>query len=48
MRQFIGCDQHKLYAVFGAMDEAGQAGEAVRVMHDRSAIQNSWPNGRPV
>ena len=39
MGQFIGCDQHKLYSVFVAMDEAGQVGEAVRVMHDRSAMQ---------
>jgi len=35
MEQFIGCDAHKKFSVFGAVNEKGQAGEALRVMHDR-------------
>jgi transposase len=35
MRQFIGCDAHKKFSVFVAVNEKGQAGEAVRVVHDR-------------
>jgi len=35
MEQFIGCDAHKKYSVFVTMDEKGQAGEAMRVAHDR-------------
>jgi transposase len=35
MEQFIGCDAHKKYSVFVAVNEAGRAGEAVRVLHDR-------------
>lgn len=34
MRQFIGCDQHKEYSVFVAMNELGECGEPVRVQHD--------------
>jgi hypothetical protein len=34
MEQFIGCDAHKKFSVFVAVNEKGQAGEAVRVIHD--------------
>jgi len=34
MEQFIGCDAHKKFSVFVAVNEKGQAGEALR----RSAI----------
>src|SRR5580700_3981464 len=30
----IGCDAHKKYSVFVAVNEKGQAGEALRVAHD--------------
>jgi transposase len=36
MQQFIGCDAHKKFSVFVAVNENGQAGEAIRVEHDRS------------
>src|SRR5579871_3228794 len=35
MEQFIGCDAHKKFSVFVAVNERGQAGEALRVAHDR-------------
>ena len=35
MQQFIGCDAHKKFSVFVAVNEKGQAGEAFRVLHDR-------------
>ena len=35
MEQFIGCDAHKKFSVFVAVNEKGQAGEALRVPHDR-------------
>src|ERR1700722_17101919 len=35
MKQFIGCDAHKKFSVFVAVNEKGHAGEAVRVAHDR-------------
>jgi transposase len=35
MEQFIGCDAHKKFSVFVAVDEKGRAGEAIRVTHDR-------------
>ena len=35
MEQFIGCDAHKKFSVFVAVNEKGQAGEAARVVHDR-------------
>jgi len=28
MKQFIGCDSHKKYSVFVAMNEFGEVGEA--------------------
>src|SRR5712691_10193226 len=35
MEQFIGCDAHKRFSVFVAVNEKGQSGEALRVAHDR-------------
>jgi hypothetical protein len=35
MEQFIGCDAHKKFSVFVAVNKKGQAGEALRVAHDR-------------
>jgi transposase len=35
MEQFIGCDAHKKFSVFVAVNEKGRAGEATRVAHDR-------------
>jgi hypothetical protein len=35
MEQFIGCDAHKKFSVFVAVNEKGQAGEALRMAHDR-------------
>ena len=35
MEHFIGCDAHKKFSVFVAVNEEGQAGEALRVAHDR-------------
>src|ERR1700733_2669502 len=35
MEQFIGCDAHKKFSVFVAVNERGQAGEAFRVNHER-------------
>ena len=39
MEQFIGCDAHKKFSVFVAVNEKGQAGEAVRVPHDRQVYR---------
>ena len=38
MEQFIGCDAHKKFSVFVAVNEKGQAGEALRVNHERPAV----------
>jgi transposase len=35
MEQFIGCDAHKKYSVFVAVNERGEASQQVRVGHDR-------------
>jgi len=35
MEQFIGCDAHKKFSVFVAVNVKGQASEALRVTHDR-------------
>src|SRR5580704_14164840 len=40
MEQFIGCDAHKKFSVFVAVNEKGHAGEAVRVMHDRQVYRD--------
>jgi transposase len=35
MEQFIGCDAHKKYSVFVAVNERGEASPAIRVEHER-------------
>ena len=35
MERFMGCDAHKKFSVFVAVNEKGQASEAERVPHDR-------------
>ena len=39
MEHFIGCDAHKNFSVFVAVNEQGNAGEAVRVAHERQLYQ---------
>jgi len=43
MEQFIGCDAHKKFSVFVAVNEKGHAGEALRVAHDSSTIRPKSP-----
>jgi transposase len=38
MKQYIGCDAHKKYSVFVAMDEAGHMERAHRVEHTRQSL----------
>jgi len=40
MEQFIGCDAHKKYSVFVAVNERGEASQAVRVGHERQLYRN--------
>ncbi len=40
MEHFIGCDAHKKFSVFVAVNEKGQAGEAFRVAHDRQLYRD--------
>jgi len=35
LEQFIGCNAHKKFSLFVAVNEKGHAGEALRVAHDR-------------
>lgn len=42
MEQFIGCDAHKKFSVFVAVNEKGHAGEALRVSYDRQPYRGSW------
>jgi len=39
MEQFIGCDAHKKFSVFVAVNEKGHADEALRVAHDRALFR---------
>ena len=39
MEQFIGCDAHKKFSVFVAMNERGEYGRAIRVDHDRERFR---------
>lgn len=51
MKQFIGCDMHKKFSLFVALNEQGEASRAVRVEHDRAAMQSflrQWPHKTPV
>jgi hypothetical protein len=44
MEQFIGCGAHKKFSVFVAVNEKGQAGEALLVAHDRKLTGSFWVN----
>ena len=51
MKQYIGCDGHKQYSVFVAVDEAGRASPAQRVKHERTEFQDylrALPPGSPI
>jgi transposase len=51
MKQYIGCDGHKQYSVFVAMDESGKASPSQRVQHERTEFQDflrSLPPGSPI
>ncbi len=39
MEQFIGCDAHKKFSVFVAVDEKGRASKPVRVEHERETYR---------
>jgi transposase len=39
MKQFIGCDAHKKFSLFVAMNENGEYGRAIRVGHDREVFR---------
>jgi hypothetical protein len=39
MEQFIGCDAHKKFSVFIAMNSEGEYGRAIRVGHDREQMR---------
>ena len=39
MKQFIGCDAHKKFSLFVAMNEEGEYGRAMRVGHDREVFR---------
>ena len=39
MEQFIGCDAHKNFSVFVAVNEKGHAGQAMRVTHERTVFR---------
>ncbi len=41
MEQFIGCDAHKKFSVFVAVNEKGQACEAQHVAGHRGSAQGS-------
>jgi transposase len=38
MKQFIGCDSHRRYSVFVAMDERGKTSAPVRIEHEAEAL----------
>jgi transposase len=40
MEQFIGCDAHKEYSIFVAVNERGEASPAMRVGHERQIYRN--------
>lgn len=39
MEQFIGCDAHKKFSLFIAMNEEGQYGQPIRVGHERERMR---------
>jgi transposase len=51
MKQYIGCDGHKQYSVFVAVDEEGNAGRPKRVEHQGTDFQDflrGLPPGSPI
>src|SRR4030067_2981835 len=51
MTHYIGCDVHKKYSVFVAMDDRGKVGQPKRVEHDRDSFRlflASLPAGSPI
>lgn len=51
MKQYIGCDAHKQYSVFVAVDEQGRTHPAARVEHVREAFRDylqRLPAGSPI
>ncbi len=51
MQQFIGCDAHKRFSVFVAVDERGNATRPVRIEHRRDAyvrFLNQLPPGSDI
>ena len=40
MEQFIGCDAHKKFSLFVAMNEEGNYGKAIRVGHERERMRS--------
>jgi transposase len=51
MEQYIGCDAHRRYSMFVAVNEQGQAGQPVRVEHEREGFRRflqNLPQGTPV
>jgi transposase len=51
MKQYIGCDGHKQYSVFVAVDELGRVSPAQRVRHERNEFRDyvrELPPGSPI
>jgi len=51
MTHYIGCDVHKKYSVFAAMDEGGNVGRPRRVEHDLEGFRSflaELPAGSPI
>src|SRR5574341_820767 len=51
MKQYIGCDAHKQYSIFCAMDEKGRVSPTWRVEHTRKAMRaflQSLPPRSPI
>lgn len=51
MKHYIGCDAHKKYFVFMAIDESGKVNPPKRVEHDRESFRSylhTLPLGSPI
>lgn len=51
MKKYIGCDMHKKYSVFVAMDEKGYVSPAVTVSNDLLELRAylaKLPKGAPI
>ena len=51
MQTFLGCDAHKHYSVFVAVDERGKATQPIRIEHNVAAYQrylDTLPNGTEI